>query len=174
MERDLIDFLSKYTVLSEEDIQIIKDQNLIKEYKKNTILLSEGQVSKECYLVLKGCLRSFYLIDGEEKTTAFYTENQPVTPVSYKGNPFRILYILPGRLYPFHRQSGKNRTVFGSIPQIRTSDWHHKQSDYGWQPDNIWWFQESSSWKKVFKFVGQKTRSNKPGTPVSSCQLSRN
>lgn len=83
MERDLIDFLSKYTVLSEEDIQIIKDQYLIKEYKKNTILLSEGQIAKECYLVLKGCVRSYYLIGGEEKTTAFYTENQPVTPVSY-------------------------------------------------------------------------------------------
>lgn len=83
MDTTLIDFLSKYIVLSEEEVQIIKKHNLIKEYKKNTILLSEGQVSKECYLVLKGCVRSYYLLDGEEKTNAFYTENEPITPISY-------------------------------------------------------------------------------------------
>ncbi|AHM62623.1 putative transcriptional regulator, Crp/Fnr family protein [Flammeovirgaceae bacterium 311] len=83
METSLIDFLSQYILLSEEEVQIIKKHNLIQEFKKNTILLKEGQVSTECYLVLKGCIRSYYLLDGEEKTTEFFIENQPVTPVSY-------------------------------------------------------------------------------------------
>lgn len=83
METDLVDFLSRYIDLSEEEVQIIRKHNLIKEFKKNTILLKEGQVSAECYMVLKGCLRSYYLVDGEEKTTEFFVENQPVTPVSY-------------------------------------------------------------------------------------------
>lgn len=86
METDLIEFLSRYIVLSEEEVQVIKKLNLIKEFKKNTILLKEGQVSTECYFVLKGCVRSYYLLEGEEKTTEFFVENQPVTPVSYIKN----------------------------------------------------------------------------------------
>jgi len=83
MEKELVKFLSKYITLSEEEIQIIRENNLIREFKKGTILLTEGQVSNVCYLVLKGCVRSYYIVDGEEKTTEFYTENQPITPVSY-------------------------------------------------------------------------------------------
>jgi CRP-like cAMP-binding protein len=48
--------------------------------KKGTILLKEGQRSKESYFVLKGCIRAYYVIDGEEKTTAFYTEMEALTP----------------------------------------------------------------------------------------------
>jgi hypothetical protein len=35
---------------------------------------------KESYFVLKGCIRTYYVIDGEEKTTAFYTEMEGLTP----------------------------------------------------------------------------------------------
>lgn len=28
----------------------------------------------EYYFVIRGCLRTYYVIEGEEKTTAFYTE----------------------------------------------------------------------------------------------------
>jgi CRP-like cAMP-binding protein len=48
--------------------------------KKGTVLLSQGQRSQESYFVLKGCLRTYYMIDGEEKTTAFYTEMEGITP----------------------------------------------------------------------------------------------
>ncbi len=48
--------------------------------KKGTVLLKEAQCSNEGYFVLQGCLRTYYTIDGEEKTTAFYTEMEGVTP----------------------------------------------------------------------------------------------
>lgn len=83
MENSLVKFLSQYVTLSEEEVQIIKSHNLIKEYKKHSVLLKEEQLASECYFVLKGCVRSYYLLDGEEKTTAFFTENQAITPVSY-------------------------------------------------------------------------------------------
>lgn len=50
--------------------------------KKGTVLLKEGQNSNESYFVLKGCIRTYYIIDGEEKTTAFYTEMDVLTPHS--------------------------------------------------------------------------------------------
>ena len=54
--------------------------DIFRTLKKGTILLKEGQHSVDGYFVLKGCLRTFYMIDGEEKTTEFYTEMEGVTP----------------------------------------------------------------------------------------------
>jgi CRP-like cAMP-binding protein len=83
MTDDIIAFITRYIPLSEEEISIIHEQNLIKSYKKDTVLLSEGEYAKECYFILQGCVRSYFLIDGEEKTTDFYTESQAITPISY-------------------------------------------------------------------------------------------
>lgn len=80
---EIIKFITNYVSLSEEEIRIIKELNFIQTYKKNTLLLAQGQVAKECYFILKGCVRSYYLIDGEEKTTELYTENQGIVPISY-------------------------------------------------------------------------------------------
>lgn len=83
MESDIISYLSQYITLSDKDKQAILELNLLQTFSRDTILLNEGETARHCYLVLKGCVRSYYLIDGEEKTTELYTENQPVTPVSY-------------------------------------------------------------------------------------------
>lgn len=83
MVNDIIKYLSKHVNLNEDEINTFLKLNLIRKYKKGSILLKEGEFSKECFLVLSGCIRNYYLINGEEKTTDFFTENQPITPISY-------------------------------------------------------------------------------------------
>lgn len=80
MKDILFDFIAKYVTLTEEEKEAILALDLFRSVKKGTILLKEGQYSKESFFVLKGCLRVYYLIDGEEKTTAFYTEMDALTP----------------------------------------------------------------------------------------------
>lgn len=80
MDNALFDYISKYMPLTGEEKKVLTDLNLFKQVKKGTILLSEGQSSKEGYFVLKGCMRRFYIIDGEEKTTNFYTEMEGEVP----------------------------------------------------------------------------------------------
>jgi CRP-like cAMP-binding protein len=80
MEKVLFDFISRYIDLSEAEKNAIIGLDIFRSVKKGTLLLSEGQSSKEGYFVLKGCLRTYYAIDGVEKTTAFYTEMEGVTP----------------------------------------------------------------------------------------------
>ncbi len=80
MQDLLFDFLSKYISLTEDEKNAILSLDIFHSYKKGTILLKEGQKSKESYFVLKGCIRTYYVIDGEEKTTAFYTEMEALTP----------------------------------------------------------------------------------------------
>lgn len=83
MKNPIVDFLSKYIELTEEEINVVSNQDMIQSYKKGTLLLSEGTVAKECFFILQGCISSYYLVDGEVKVTEFFTESQPITPVSY-------------------------------------------------------------------------------------------
>lgn len=80
MKNALFYFLSKYISLTEDEKNAILSLDIFRSIKKGTILLKEGQKSKESYFVLKGCIRAYYIIDGEEKTTAFYTEMDALTP----------------------------------------------------------------------------------------------
>jgi CRP-like cAMP-binding protein len=80
MENILFNFISKHIALSEEEKKTILSLDIFRTVKKGTVLLKEGQYSLEGYFVLKGCLRTYYLIDGEEKTTDFYTEMEGITP----------------------------------------------------------------------------------------------
>ncbi|MCB9047361.1 MAG: Crp/Fnr family transcriptional regulator [Chitinophagales bacterium] len=66
-------------MLTDDEVQLIIDNTQLRSYKKGDIILREGQVSRECYFLLQGCIREYYIVDGEEKSTAFYTEGQPVT-----------------------------------------------------------------------------------------------
>ena len=80
MKDILFDFISKYISLTEDEKNAILSLDLFQLVKKGTILLKEGQKSKDSYFVLKGCIRVYYIIGGEEKTTAFYTEMEALTP----------------------------------------------------------------------------------------------
>lgn len=80
MQQILFDFISKYVTLTEEEKNAIGSSDIFRSVKKGTILLKEGQRSKESYFILKGCIRTYYVLDSEEKTTGFYTEMEAFTP----------------------------------------------------------------------------------------------
>jgi len=86
MQNILFDFISKYISLTDEEKNVLLSLNLFRHLKKGTILLREGAYSKESYFVLKGCIRVYYIIGGEEKTTAFYTELDALTPTCVINN----------------------------------------------------------------------------------------
>lgn len=80
MQDILFEFISKYVSLTEDEKNALLSLDLFHSVKKGKVLLKEGQKSQESYFVLKGCLRAYYIIDAEEKTTAFYTELDALTP----------------------------------------------------------------------------------------------
>ncbi|HNE30538.1 MAG TPA: Crp/Fnr family transcriptional regulator [Saprospiraceae bacterium] len=79
-EQEILRYIAQFTQLSQGEAEEILKTIKIKTFKKGATLLKEGQIAKLCYFVLKGCIRQYYLVDGEERTTNFYTEGQPVTP----------------------------------------------------------------------------------------------
>jgi len=90
---NIIEFLEEYTPISQELAEIILEHSKIKSLDKETIILKEGQIAKECFFVLKGCLKRYYILDGEEKITGFYTEGSAITPSSYTNQQPSKYYI---------------------------------------------------------------------------------
>ncbi|NCT94732.1 MAG: Crp/Fnr family transcriptional regulator [Chitinophagaceae bacterium] len=80
MQDILFNFIAKYISLTADEKNALLELDLFRTIKKGTVLLKEGQLTKDSFFVLKGCIRTYYLIDGEEKTTAFYTEMDVLTP----------------------------------------------------------------------------------------------
>ena len=87
MESKLLKYFQRIMPLSQEEIEAIVETMTIKHFNKGTILLKEGQISTEAYFVLEGCVRQYYLVDGEEKTKNFFTEEQWVISMSGFGEP---------------------------------------------------------------------------------------
>lgn len=80
MHDKLFDFISNYIPLTKDEKNAIISLDIFRSVKKGTILLKEGQTSTDSYFVLKGCVRTYYVLEGEEKTTAFHTEMEALTP----------------------------------------------------------------------------------------------
>ena len=74
MENTLVEMMSSFIDLTDEEKQGILEAFPIREFEKETNLLREGQVARDAFLVIKGCVRKYSIEGGEEKTTAFYTE----------------------------------------------------------------------------------------------------
>jgi CRP-like cAMP-binding protein len=82
MSNKFVEHFSRISPLSTEEADAIADGMVVRECKKGTVLLREGQLSVDTYFILKGCIREYILIDGEEKTTNFFTEEQWVISMS--------------------------------------------------------------------------------------------
>lgn len=93
MENEIIKYISKYIPVTKELEQAIMKSGFIKSYKKGSILLEQGYLSNECYFIIKGCVRSYYIKDGDDKTTEFYTEQQAITPSVYGKNKPSDYYL---------------------------------------------------------------------------------
>ncbi|WP_420386309.1 Crp/Fnr family transcriptional regulator [Roseivirga sp.] len=66
--------------LTPAEKEVIIKETIFEEFPKDTFLLKEGQIPKRCFMVVEGCVREYIIINGEEKTTGFYTEGDKITP----------------------------------------------------------------------------------------------
>jgi CRP-like cAMP-binding protein len=93
MEDYLFTFVEQYMELSTDEKQAITDLSVFHAFKKGAVLLAAGDFSDESYFVMKGCLRCYYVIDGEERTTAFFTESESFSPPCTMSKTASELYV---------------------------------------------------------------------------------
>lgn len=65
--------------LTKEEQEYIDKLQKEEFFKKGTVFLAEGQLMRNSYYVIKGCVRKYLLKDGEEKTAEFFLENDSIT-----------------------------------------------------------------------------------------------
>lgn len=121
MKTILFNFLSKYIDVSDVEMQALMALDIFRSAKKGEVLLKEGEVSDMGYFVLKGCLRTYYWVDGEENTTAFYTELdviQPLGAINGEPSPYFIA-CTEDTLYTVSNPSMEDE-IFLKFPKFET------------------------------------------------------
>jgi len=69
-------------IMGTDEAEAVIDLFPLKTFKKGTILLRAGEIAKDSYYNFKGLVRQYYLIDGEERNTFFYTEGHSITSMT--------------------------------------------------------------------------------------------
>jgi len=67
-------YLKNYKILTDSDINLILSKTELVDFKKG----SQIAVKNNCFFVLKGCVREFFVKNDDEKTTAFYLEGDSI------------------------------------------------------------------------------------------------
>lgn len=82
------------------------------EIPSKTILLHDGEISNQIYIIKKGCLRQWFNKDGKDITLQFFFENQPVASIdSFLNNQpslFTIESIEPSKIISISKGTFEN------------------------------------------------------------------
>lgn len=77
--QQVIDFISGFTHISDEEMGAINSMLNFSSLPKNEILLKQGAISKRIAFLLKGLVRAYFRDkDGKEHTVSFSFENTPM------------------------------------------------------------------------------------------------
>ncbi len=75
MKELLRQVMSQTIQIADDEWAAFEPHIFTKTIKKRTHLLQKGQISQQIGLVVSGSFRQYYLMDGVEKTTYFFFEN---------------------------------------------------------------------------------------------------
>jgi CRP-like cAMP-binding protein len=77
----MIDKLINTLKVDKENWTKFQDSFFEKEIASKTVLLHEGEISNNIYLIKKGCLREWFNKEGKDITFQFFFEGQPVASI---------------------------------------------------------------------------------------------
>lgn len=94
MENTLVEMMSNFIDLTDIEKQGIIEAFPIKSFPKDFFLLKEGQIPEDAFVIIQGCVRKYYILDGEEVTSEFYTEFQAASDINSMVNKTQSKYYL--------------------------------------------------------------------------------
>jgi CRP-like cAMP-binding protein len=150
MENEIVKLISRFLELTSEEASAFAEYIPIRAFKKGDILLREGQVSRDSYFVIEGCIRKYYIIDGEERTTEFYVEDESVASLqSYQNKTPANHYfecVEDCRLAILNYE--KEQELFKRVPKYEALCRMSMESDFGEQQEVLAKFITSSPEKR--------------------------
>lgn len=146
MENKIVQLISRFLELTTDEADAFAECIPIKTFKKGDLLLSEGQVSRDSYFVIEGCVRKYYIIDGEERTTEFYVEDESIASLqSYKNRTPANHYfecVEDCRLAVLNYD--KEQELFKRVPKYEALCRMSMENDFGEQQEALAKFITSS------------------------------
>ena len=83
---NLLKYIRSLTSFSDKSWELLQPALTRKVFKKNELLLKQGQVCNSLFYIEKGYCKSYYEIDGVVKNTGFFFENAITTNINSFGN----------------------------------------------------------------------------------------
>ncbi|SHN41015.1 Crp/Fnr family transcriptional regulator [Chitinophaga sp. CF418] len=83
---NLLRYLNTLMPLSDESVAALMPALTRQAFRKNEYLLQEGQVCHSLFYIDNGYCRSYHVIDGIEKNTGFFFENDIATNINSFGS----------------------------------------------------------------------------------------
>lgn len=118
MKEKIIRYFSTIQALSDQEAKAIADSAVIRNYAKGDFLLREGQYANDTFFVLQGLIRQYSLIDGEEKTTAFFTENQWMIALDTADTPSKHSWMCEEDCVLMIGDENKAQQLFEAFPRL--------------------------------------------------------
>lgn len=91
---NLLRYIHSIMPFSQENWDILRPVLTQKEFKRGEYLLEEGAVCNALFYIDRGYCRSFFMIDGTEKNTAFYFENDIATNIKSFGTGLKSEFAI--------------------------------------------------------------------------------
>jgi CRP-like cAMP-binding protein len=124
MKKILLNYMSDFSSLSEDEQRAIFESLRIDEYKKGKYLLRQGELSTiKCYFVLMGCVRQFFIDEsGNEVTSNFFTEEQaiPIINVQNQNDLSKYSLVCVEDCILVVGEVDSEKTMFNKYPQLET------------------------------------------------------
>jgi CRP-like cAMP-binding protein len=83
---NLLNYIHSLTKFSEQSWELLQPALTERTFKKNELLLKEGQPCNSLFYIDKGYCKSYYQIEGVVKNTGFFFENEIATNIKSFGN----------------------------------------------------------------------------------------
>ena len=158
MFSEIVELIREAIEISDEEAKIVEDCIPIKNFDKGTILLREGQVSKESYQNLSGLVRKYYIIDGNEVTTNFYEEGTSIASFTslHQKTPAKHYFecIEDCRLAVLNK--GKEQELIEKVPQYETLCRTSIEEDLGKQQDSLAAYLTSSPEQRYLNLLNEQ------------------
>lgn len=84
----IFDYFDQFLPLSEEARKLVLSTVVVVNVPKGTVLVSQGKINADLYIIKQGIARGYYLHDGIEVTSTLWKENEVfgdvITYISYE------------------------------------------------------------------------------------------
>jgi CRP-like cAMP-binding protein len=92
LTENLIQYLHTLGSVTAEGLRQLEPVLSKRSYHKHELLLKEGEVCRSLFFIEQGYCRSYYQVDGLEKNTGFFFENDIATNIQSFGSGEKSLY----------------------------------------------------------------------------------